>query len=606
MTTQVLFNGQTLVRPGAYTQIDASQFQSTVLQGLGIVGLLGEADQGPPRVPLSFLAPVDVKKTYVSGDLVEAAAMVADPSNDPRIPSGAQQIVCYKVNGSTRSAVTSAPFVFTSLQWGVAQNVITVAITASSPGFVVTITNLDAFGSLISEVSPVIAGTGKFTIQYTGTGSAATLTTTATTLATTVTGAVADNLALNFADYPSLAQLLQAIAATGKYAVASLVTNSNSFASNQLDLQTAVDVKTASVTVFAKNADISGWVNANSQQVSSTFTLAAAAFTGPLAATQLTGGTRGTSANTDWVNGFTAMSNVRINQTVPLASADAVTAQGTFTIASIVAATAAYAKLASSTAGQNEVQGWVGISQAKTPLIATANTQNSEHIVLFGERSQRPASVGGQTYVGGSLLQYTAGQVIFFPEWATACVAAGMRAGAPLGEPLTWKYGNVSGVSSDSSWSEQNNSDVVAMELNGVTVINTVRGRGFRFDKVITTFTKSNNDAYTEETIVQIWKLVAFNLRQALQDAFVGRGGSLQRVSTVPAVIATVMQPLKDAGAITDSVVNGQRLNAWRKVNWSLNGDQLTVSLVTTPTPGINYVLTTIVLVPAQISGAAA
>ncbi len=606
MTTQVLFNGAVLVRPGAYTQIDASQFQNTVLQGLGIVGLVGEADQGQPRVVQSFLTAADVKKAYVSGDLVEAAAMVADPSADPRIPTGAQQIVCYKVNSSARATVTSAPFTFTSLQWGVLTNNITVAIATSSPGFVVTVTNLDAFGNLITEVSPVVGGTGKFTIQYTGAGSAATLTTTATTLTTTVTGAAGDNLSLNFADYPTLALLLQAIAATGKYTVASLVTNSNSFSSNQLDLQSAVDIKTALTTIFAKNADISGWVNSNSQQISSTFTLASAAFTGALATTQLTGGTRGTSANADWTNAFTAFLTVRVNQAVALASADAVTAQGTFTIASVLAALVAYAKLASSTAGQNEVQAWAGVSQTKTNLITTANTQNSEHLVLFGERSQRPTSVSSQTYVGGALLQFTAGQVIFFPEWATACIAAGMRAGAPLGEPLTWKFGNVSGVSSDSSWSEQANSDVVAMELNGVTVLNTVRGRGFRFDKVITTFTKANNDAYTEETVVQIWKLVAFNLRQALQDAFVGRGGTFQRVSTVPAVVASVMQPLKDAGAITDSVVAGQRINAWRKVSWTLSGDTMTVSVTVTPTPGINFVLTTIVLVPAQISGAAA
>lgn len=606
MTTQVLFNGQVLVRPGAYTRIDASQFQSTVLQGLGIVGLIGEAEQGQPRTPLSFFTAADVRKTYVSGDLVEAAAMAADPSGDPRIPAGAQQIVCYKVNNSTKSTVTSAPFTFTSLQWGVKQNNITVAIAISAPGFIVTITNLDETGSAITEVSPVIAGTGKFTIQYTGAGSAATMTTNATTLTTNVTGAAADNLSLAYADYPTLALLIQAIAATGKYAVTSLVTNSNSFASGGLDGVTAVDIKTALTTVFAKNEDITTWINANSAQLSATHTAGATAFVGPLATTQLTGGTRGTSANGDWSTGFTALANIRVNQAVPLASADAVTAQGTFTIASIISATVAYAKLASSTAGQNEVQAWAGVSQTKTNYIATCNTQNSEHLVLFAERSQRPTSVAGQTYVGGALLQYTAGQVIFFPEWSTAVIAAGMRAGAPLGEPLTFKFANVTGVSSDSSWSEQNNSDVISIELNGGTVLNTVRGRGFRFDKVITTFTKANNDAYTEETIVQIWKLVAFNLRQALQDAFVGRGGSVQRVSTVPGIVASVMQPLKDASAITDSIVNGQRLNAWRKVVWSLNGDQLTVDVTVTPTPGINFALTTIVLVPAQISGAAA
>lgn len=591
MTMQVLFNGQVLVRPGAYTQIDASQFQNTVLSGLGIVGLIGEADQGKPRSVQSFLTPADVKAFYVSGDLVEAAAMAADPSADPRIPTGAQQIVCYKVNSSTQSALTAAPFVFTSLQYGILMNNITTGIVASGGGFIVTIQTLDAFNNLVSQVSPVLGATGKFTIQYTGAAVASTLTTTATTLTTTNTGAV-DQLSLNFADYPNLTQLLQAIAATGKYTVASLVTNGNSVASNSMDLQTTVDIKAAPVTIKSINADISNWINANSQQISSTFTLASAAFTGPLATSQLTGGTRGTSANSDWVTGFTALSTTRINQMVPLASADATSAQGTFTIVSVLAALVAYAKQASSTAGQNEVQGWAGIAGTRTAIITAANLQNSEHLQLFGEKTQR--------------VRTSDGAVVFFPEWSAAVIGAGMRAGAPLGEPLTWKYTNVLGISSDSSWSESSNSDVVALTLNGVDVINTIKGKGFRFDKMVTTFTKLDNDAYTEETIVQIWKLVAFNLRQALQDAFVGRGGTLQRASTVPGVVSAVMQPLKDAGAITDSQVNGQRVNAWRNVVWKLSGDTMTVSVTVTPTPGINYVLTTIVLVPAQISGAAA
>jgi hypothetical protein len=590
VTFQVLFNGQQIVRPGAYTKIDASQFANTTLNGLGIVGLIGEADGGQPRTVQSFLAPADVKTFYVSGDLVEAAAMAATPGNDPRIPTGAQQIVCYKVNSSTQSSLTTAPFVFTSLQYGVATNLINIAISAGGGGFVVTITALDAFKNLITEASPTLGSTGKFTIQYTGAGSAATMTINATSLTTTVTGAAGDSVTLNFTDYPTLAQVIQAISATGKYAITSLVTNSNSFSSAQLDAVTTVDIKTALTTVYAKNADITNWINANSQQISATYTAGAVAYTGPLVATPLAGGTRGTSANTDWATGFTALSTTRINQMVPLASADATTAQGTWTIVSVLAALVAYAKQASSTAGQNEVQAWAGISGTLTASITAANLQNSEHLELFIEKSQR--------------VRTSDGSVIFFPEWATAVVAAGMRAGAPLGEPLTWKYANVLGVSSDSSWSETNTSNVANLTLNGITVLNTVKGKGFRFDKVVTTFTKQNNDAYTEETIVQIWKLVSYNIRSALQDAFVGRGGTLDRVSTVPSIVESVMSPLKTAGAITDSIVNGTRLNAWRSVTWTLNGDTMTVSLIVTPTPGINYVLNTIVLVPAQISGA--
>lgn len=119
------------------------------------------------------------------------------------------------------------------------------------------------------------------------------------------------------------------------------------------------------------------------------------------------------------------------------------------------------------------------------------------------------------------------GEIVTFPEWASALAAAGMRAGAPLGEPITWKYAQMFGVTSDASWSESNNDDVVALELNGVTVINNIQGKGFRIDKGITTFTKSDNDAYTEETIVQIWKNVAYELRSTLEDVYVGRPGSL-------------------------------------------------------------------------------
>ena len=52
--------------------------------------------------------------------------------------------------------------------------------------------------------------------------------------------------------------------------------------------------------------------------------------------------------------------------------------------------------------------------------------------------------------------------------------------------------------------------------------------------------------------------------------------------------------------------MNGTRINAWRNVTYTLNGDTMTVAVTVTPTPGINYVLTTIVLTPAQISGGSA
>ncbi len=670
MSQFVLFNGAVLVRPGASTKIDASQFQNVALSGIGTVGLIGEADGGEPRTVQIFTSPAEVKAFYDSGNLVDAAAIAAAPGNDPRIPAGAQQIVTYKVNNSTHSSLVHGPHLFESLQYGIDMNQITVALAVGTTADerVITITDLDDFGGLVTEVSPSLGGTGKFSIQYTGAATAADITVTDTSIVvvTSAPNVPADDLTISFDNFSNLNDIINFINNHPSYTCAALITNAVSFDPGNLDAITAVSILTLT-SIFARNFDLADWVNNNSSIISDTLTKGQPAPAAVLTTTALAGGTRGTSANSDWVNGFTALRNVRINQLVPLVSADApqgpsgtgdsfafalgvvtltdaaalftpahvglvitpvgatspgnngsftiasyisptqityanaagVTEafpgtwsiagpNGTYTYASILASLVAHCKFVSSTAGRNECQGWSGMDGTKTELITAANLQNSEHLCMYG---QKP------------LMQRTSdGEIVEFPEWASALAAASMRAGAPLGEPITWKYVQAFGVTSDSSWSESNNDDVVALELNGVTVINNVTGKGFRIDKGITTFTKLDNDAYTEETIVQIWKNVAFELRSTLEDVYVGRPGSLQTVQTVPAVVSRVLELFRQAGAITDSLVNGVTIKAYRDITVQLSGDKLYVNVTISPTPGINFVLNTIVLVPAQIS----
>lgn len=594
MSRQVLFNGVVLVRPGAATKLDATQFQNIALSGIGTIGLIGEADGGEPHTLQTFVTPKGVKDFYKSGDLVEAAQIAADPGNDPRIPAGAQTIVCYKVNNSLQASYShdTAKHVFKSRQYGFLTNNITVAIASSGGGRVVTITDIDAFGAVITETSPVLGSTGKMTIQYTGGGTTCALTITSTTLAT-VTGAPsvpADDLSLNFSDFPSLNALITYINNLPNYTAASLITNDISFDPTNLDAVAALSIMTLQ-TLFATNFDVADWINTNSQIISDTLTIGMTGPTAVLTQVALAGGTRGTSDNTAWTNGFTAMRTARINQVVPLASKNATTAQGTFTFTSILASLVAHAKFVSSTAGRNEAQAWAGIEATLTNFIAAANTSNSEHLMLFGQKPKIPRSSDGV--------------ITTFPEWAYAVAAAGMRCGAPLAEPLTWKYFNVQGQTQDSSWSPDSTDDVVSLLQNGCCVVTYVRGKGYRLEKAITTFTKLDNDAYTEETIVQTWKAISYDLRTTLEDTFVGRPGDVLTVKQVPAVVARVLDQYKRARSITDSIINGVVIPAYRDIVVDLNGDQLIVSVTISPTPGINYVLNTIVLVPAQISLAA-
>jgi hypothetical protein len=210
----VLFNGAQIVLPGGYSRVDASQFNNTPLTGTGIVGLIGSADDGEPHTVQTFFTASAVKAFYGSGDLVEAAAMVASPGNDDIITNGAAAIVCYKVNNSTRASRTIAPFVFTSRKYGLFANNVQIGVAApAGTQRIVTVTDIDAYGATITEVSPTLGSTPRFAIQYIGAGSAATLTTSATQFTTTVTGGGAgEGLTLNFADFPNLAVMLQYIA----------------------------------------------------------------------------------------------------------------------------------------------------------------------------------------------------------------------------------------------------------------------------------------------------------------------------------------------------------------------------------------------------------
>jgi len=595
MSRQVLFNGAVLVRPGAYTKIDASQFQSIVLNGIGVVGIIGNADGGQPRVVQIFNSAAAVKAAYRSGDIVEAAGILCNPGNDDLIPAGAQTIVTYKVNNGTQATLAAAPFTFTSKDWGLSQNSINVQLTSQGGNLRTFISQgLDQLSNLIVETSPQFGDPtkyGKFTLKYNGTGTAATVTITSTTLTTTVTaGPGSENLAITFANFASLNDILFFINgfAGGVYVATALITNALSFNPANLDAVSALDIKTTALTLMANNFDVSDWINNNSQLITCVLTQGQ---TGPRAAltlTALAGGTLGTSANADWVTGFTALGGVRINQVVPLASADATTAQGTYTIASVNAGLQSHCSLLSATAGKSERQGWASFSGTKTNLILAAQGLNSQDVCISSQKLTR------QSAVTGNITQ--------FPEWSLSCVLAGMRAGAPLGEPLTHKLILATAIASDASWSPSTTQDVIDLLLNGIILVTSVQGRGFQIEKGITTYTKSNNDAFIEETIVQCWKYIAFTWRTNLENRYTGRPMDIGQIKTVIPFSVSVLNGLRQQGVITDSLVNGVQTPGFSNLQVTASGDVLNVSGNVQPTSGINFILNTAVLVPAQFS----
>jgi hypothetical protein len=594
MSRQVLFNGAVLTRPGAYTKVDASQFNNLALLGLGVVGLVGDADGGEPRVTKIWNDALAIKSYYRSGDLVEGAQMVSDPSNDDVIKTGAQTIITYKTNLSTKSTLThDTAFVFNSKDWGLHTTSIQIAISSSAGSLrTAQITGLASDGTLISETSPEFGDPtkfGKFSVQYVGAGSACTMTITATTLTTAVTGGPGgENLAITFANYQSLAEILFFIDGLAAYTATALITNATSFDATNLDALVAQDIRTSAYTAMANNYDLADWINSNSSLISVTLTKGQ---TGPrlvLAKTALAGGTRGLSDNTAWSNAFTAISGVRINQVVTLASKNADAAVGTYTLAAVNAGLQTHCQLMSSTSGRSERQGWLSIEATKANLIAQAQSLNSEHVCVSSQKLTRQSAVTSN--------------IIQFPEWSLACILAGMRAGAPLAMPLTHKLIKASAIANDNSWSTSNNNDLIDLLLNGIIFVTFVQGRGFRIEKGITTYTKSNNDAFIEESVVQNWKLISYEWRTNLEIRYVGQPMDVGTIQTVKPFSGIIFRQLREQRVITDSIVDGVLTPGFKNIKVKAANDIIDVSAEVSPTTGINFVLNTAVLVPAQFS----
>ena len=302
----------------------------------------------------------------------------------------------------------------------------------------------------------------------------------------------------------------------------------------------------------------------------------------------LTGGARGTSTNTNWQDGFDLLGKVLANVITPLASEDLANEGygSTATFASIAAMTDSHAAYYSSTKGKSEREAYIGMKGTKTQLLAMAGTLQSPHSLLFGQVVTR----GDHS---GSLAE--------FPEWGEAVIAASGRAGSVLGEPLVHKNLRASGLSQDTSWNPEDDGD--DMILGGVTFAFAPPNGGFKFDRVITTYTKLDNDAYVEESVVMGWKNVTYGLRTQIEAIFTGVRGLPLTVEGVKDATRRILDAYRDEGQIVDSVdADGNALRAWRELKVNLSGDVNSLSVVISPVSGINFELQTVFLVPASIA----
>lgn len=304
----------------------------------------------------------------------------------------------------------------------------------------------------------------------------------------------------------------------------------------------------------------------------------------------LTGGTRGTSTNSDWQDAFDLLLQVRCNHVVPLISEDLVnqgyTSSATF--ASVAAQLASHVSLAAGIE-KSERGGYIGMKGTRTELINQANAFNAADVQLTGQRLTRLNALD---------------TLAELDEWSSAVCAAGMRSGvAEVGDPLTWKYFRTTELNQDSSWEPLDKTDANLLIKNGVFFAETIRGKGTRWVRDLTTWVKDDNLAYSAGSTRDAVRFVAYGLRTWLEDKFTGVKARPATATAVKEQTAAYLELARGDNIIVDSEDDeGNFVYAFHNIRVGISGNIATIRVQIFPAVGIDFQLTTIHLQLPQAS----
>lgn len=329
------------------------------------------------------------------------------------------------------------------------------------------------------------------------------------------------------------------------------------------------DATVGAVSFYGIGYDVAAELNSKSQYVE--VELGTTTFKGgPLNGTGffLRGGVEGTTTFANWQAALDLLKGVRVNTVVPLTDDSAVHA-ACVTHATYMAG-----------AGRSERDVVLGAASAETlsQLKTRARELNTRHARLCIQDVVRFNTDGEREQ---------------FPPYFTACLAAGMQSGAPVGEPLTWKYLNaLAVVGNDSSYTVVD--DLDEMIQAGLHVVETVPNIGFRWARGVTTYLIDDNLAYIEASTNHAVNLAVFEFRAAME-AVVGRPGFDGTVAAAKGNAVAILGQLLALGYIT----------SWRNLSITLEDDVMTVDVEIAPVTPVNFVKNTLHLVSASFAAAA-
>jgi hypothetical protein len=361
----------------------------------------------------------------------------------------------------------------------------------------------------------------------------------------------------------------------------------------ELDPVTASDIKTAAVTLRRLQYEILDVLN-GSARISATIADPAVVGLIDNATTALTGGAKGASTNSSFSSGLSASLSEDYNVLLPAVSRDAsddisdailgfTDASSTYTIASILSACDTHLRLRGDVKNRKEAMGFGGT-----------------------RKSTKSAALAAVAAVGSELMQVCIQDVVMVDALGNsrimhphvcAALAAGMRTGMPVGEPLTHKFPNVLDVGHYINAS----TGLAAGDFNpgldfdsaidsGVLFLEKASG-GFRWSVDNTTYGIDDSFVYNRGSVMAASQFIARAIRETAEQVFVGRKVSNGAAASIKNVIRNKLRELNqpDVNIITasDDAPEGFREDTFVV---TVTGNTAHVQVEVKPVQGLDFI----------------
>lgn len=607
MAIRKSFGGATILKPGAYSKFKVDNSAGSPLESSDTLFLIGEAALGAPGAVdgiQAFAASQlpDLIAKYGSGPIIDAAVASVRPSNTPGV-GGAGRILVYKTNQSTQASANllqggNTMFTVRDRAWGAPGNELSVIVAAGSSANqkLISISRLSGTTEALGE-NP---GQAILSIDYTGDATTAVAaiagaSRSALTLTTTLAGDQTDgslNLSIALAGR-TVKQLVDLINAQPGYAAVLLTATAASLPASSLDPRASGSILTPQ-TLRRTQAEILELLNTSARVEAVEATL-------PLGGTPdnqtraLSGGVKGASTNTNFSTGLADSLAETYNVALPCISRDAsvdiadavlgfTDTASTYTISSVLAALNAHLSLRGQIKSRKEAMGMAGFRDAsKSNAFAAIAAIASENI---------------QCAMQDAVFVDATGNLKVGQPHILAAMAAGIRLGTPVGEPLTHKtvkalqVGHVINPVTLLQTGNFNPDLDVDAAINAGVLFTEKFGNAFRIVVDNTTYGLDQSFVFNRGSVVEASYFVMRTLRQTAEEVFVGKKVSNGLAASIKAVLRNKLRELNqpDVQIITssDDAPEGFREDTFVV---TIQGNTARVSLEFKPVQSLDFVL---------------